>query len=330
MPPRFQPQSFGKALDISGGGQSISLERILAEGSKSFHTASKLLPPGIRTSATALYAFCRIADDIVDDAKDGGVALTALRARLDDLYAGRLTEHPLDFAFYETISTYAIPKAIFLAMFDGFVWDSENRRYDTIEDTLAYCARVASTVGVMMSLVMGERRPAVLAGACDLGLAMQLMNICRDVGEDADRGRVYLPSAWLEEAGIDRDGFLAHPVFTPALGEVVRRTLAVARHHFTLADIAIHYLPRDTRLAIRAAALIYADIGRVIRNNGYDTVTARAYTSKFRKVILLFRAVGAKFWRARPHLAPAHPSVEFLIDAVSAFDAASSQGSEAA
>jgi phytoene synthase len=306
---------------LEGSNESSSLDRILAEGSKSFNTASKLLPSRIRKPVTVLYAFCRIADDVVDDAKEGGTALESLRARLDDLYEGRITNHPLDAAFHGTVSVYRIPKEIFLAMFEGFLWDSENKRYETIGDTLDYSARVASTVGVMMSLIMGERRPEVLARACDLGIAMQLVNICRDVGEDADRGRMYLPSEWLAEVGIDRDRFLAHPVFTPAMGEVVKRTLEVASRHFALANIGISRLPKDARLAIRAAALIYADIGRVIRKNRYDSVSTRAYTSKLRKLVLVLKAFSAKFWSEKPNEEPAHPSVKFLIDAVASHDA---------
>lgn len=319
--PRFVRQSFQDALtDPSASSSPGSLERILAEGSKSFHAASKLLPKRIRQPVTVLYAFCRISDDAVDDAADPRRALDALHCRLDDIYNGRPADHPLDRAFFETVTEYRIPKAILSGLFEGFEWDAEGKRYETFEDTAAYCARVASTVGVMMTLIMGERRPEVLARACDLGLAMQLVNICRDVGEDADMGRVYLPDEWLKEAGIDRDAFLAHPVFSPALGEVVQRTLDTAGRHFALGDIGIGYLPKDARLAIRAASLIYADIGRVIRKNHYNSVTTRAYTTTLRKLWLCLRAAGARFWRSAPNDGPPHPSMGFLIDAVADYD----------
>ena len=316
---RFVKQSFAGALAVKETGASPqSLDRILAEGSKSFNAASKLLPRRIRRPVTALYAFCRISDDAVDDARDPMRALDGLYRRLDDIYDGSRVNPPLDQAFLETVETYRIPKALPAALFDGYAWDAAGKRYDTIEDTTDYCARVASTVGVMMTLIMGERRKEVLARACDLGIAMQLVNICRDVGEDADMGRVYLPSEWLREVGIDRDAFLAHPVFTPALGTVVERTLATAKRHFDLADIGISRLPADSRLAIRAASLIYADIGRVIRRNGYDSISVRAHTSTFRKLWLCARSVGARFWAPRPNDVPPNPSVRFLIDAVAA------------
>ena len=316
---RFVKQSFAGALTAKETSAiPQSLDQILAEGSKSFNAASKLLPRRIRRPVTALYAFCRISDDAVDDARDPRRALDELYRRLDDIYDGRPINHPLDRAFLDTVETYQIPKALPAALFEGYAWDAAGKRYDTLEDTTDYCARVASTVGVMMTLIMGERRKEVLSRACDLGLAMQLVNICRDVGEDADMGRVYLPSEWLRDVGLDRDAFVAHPVFTPALGTVVERTLKIAKRHFALADIGISRLPADARPAIRAASLIYADIGRVIRRDGYDSISTRAHTSTARKLWLSLRAVGARFWAPRPNEVPPHPSVQFLIDAVSA------------
>ncbi len=324
---RYVPRSFERALLAPfAADDSMSLERILAEGSKSFHAASKLLPRRFRRPVTVLYAFCRIADDAVDRATNPKAALAGLQQRLDDIYNGNPADHPLDRAFLETIADYRIPKSIIEALFEGFAWDSEGRRYDTIEDTADYCARVASTVGVMMTLIMGERRPEVLARACDLGLAMQLVNICRDLGEDADMGRVYLPTRWLEEAGVDRDAFLAHPVYTPALGRVVERALDLAKRHFKLADTGIASLPKDARTAIRAAALIYADIGRVIGRNRYDSVTTRAHTSALRKLWLCLRAVADRFGRKKPSFLPPHPSVRFLVDAVAASDTSERKG----
>ena len=321
--PRFRKPSFENELAIQRTeGSERSLETILKEGSKSFAAAAKLLPRRIRPAATAIYAFCRIADDAVDEADNSDEALADLTDRLDRIYAGNPIDHLVDRAFHEAITTYGIPKEVLLGLFEGFAWDNRGKLYETLDDTLDYCARVASTVGVMMTLLMGARRPEVVARACDLGLAMQLTNICRDVGEDADNGRIYLPRTWLVEAGVEPEALLAHPRFTPALGDVVARVLEVAAEHYRLADIGIRALPRDVRLAIRAARLIYADIGRVIAKNGYDSISSRAYTSKWRKVWLCFRAIGARFWRHVPNAAPAHDSVRFLVDAVVAHDRA--------
>ncbi len=323
METRYKRQSFAQALTLPNAQDTqLSLDNILAEGSKSFNAASKLLPTRTRRPVKVLYAFCRIADDAVDDAEDAKSALEALYHRLDNIYEGRLSLDPLDRAFYETVTKYGIPKSIISAMFEGFEWDVNGKPCQTINDTLDYCARVASTVGVMMSLIMGQRDPQVLARACDLGLAMQLVNICRDVGEDADMGRVYLPTDWLAQVGIDRHDFVLNPTFSPALGEVVERTLKLAYHHFELADIGISCLPRDCRVAVKAASLIYSDIGRIIKKNNFDSVSTRAYTKTLRKLWLCIKATKSIFKKRMPNEYPSHSSVQFLVDAAVSHDTA--------
>jgi phytoene synthase len=316
-PPRFVTKSFANEIALDGAPSSDRvLDDILKEGSKSFSAAAKLLPKRIRPAATAIYAFCRIADDAIDDADQADDALERLTDRLDRIYSRDPIPHPVDRGFFQAVTTYGIPKSIPLALFEGFAWDRQNRHYETIRDTLDYCARVASTVGAMMTLLMGARQPRVVARACDLGLAMQLTNICRDVGEDAENGRVYLPRQWLAEAGVDPDALLTDPQFSPALGQVVEQVLGLAATYYQRADIGIRQLPRDVRLAIRAARLIYEDIGRAIAKNRYDTVSTRAYTTKSRKVWLCLRALGARYWRSAPNDALADPSVAFLVEAV--------------
>ena len=179
-------------------------------------------------------------------------------------------------------------------------------------------SRVAATVGVMMTLLFGERTPVLLARACDLGLAMQLTNICRDVGEDARAGRVYLPLAWLREAGLDADALIAHPEPSPALGKVVARTLALADTYYRRADGGMALYPRDCRLAVKSARLIYSAIGRVIKRHRYDSVSTRAYTSKARKLWLLASALPVLLHPGRVNREPPAAAAQFLVDAVGA------------
>ncbi len=127
-----------------------------------------------------------------------------------------------------------------------------------------------------MTVLMGRRDHRVLARACDLGAAMQLTNICRDVGEDARNGRVYLPLQWLRDAGVDPDALTAHPAHSEALGAVVDRALREADGLYRGADLGVAMLPRDSRVAIRAARLLYSEIGAVVRGEGNGRVTARA------------------------------------------------------
>jgi len=297
---------------------------ILREGSKSFHAAGLLLPARARGPIAALYAFCRVADDAVDlvatDRK--GAAVERLAVRLASVYAGTPDDHPVDRAFAATVRAHRIPRALPEALIDGFRWDVENRRYETFSDVVAYSARVAATVGVMMTLIMGERAPHVLDRACDLGVAMQLTNIARDVGEDAREGRLYLPLAWLRREEIDVDAFLAAPRFEPRIGRVVRRLLARAEQLYARADRGIPMLPRDVRTAMKAARLVYADIGREIAEADYDSVTSRAHTSGARKAVLLAQALPATIVPSLPSRAePPLREVRFLVDAVAELDA---------
>ena len=296
-PERFVPAPVrSQDFALGGAGEAADIEacrQILAEGSKSFSAASLLLPRRMRAPAAAFYAFCRVADDLVDFSDDPGPAVVELAARLDRIYAQTPDDDPVDRAFCRVVERYAIPRAVVDALIEGFAWDADERSYETLDEVLAYCARVASAIGVVMTLFMGPRDPKTLTRACDLGAAMQLTNICRDVAEDADRARLYLPAAWLRERGVDPEHFVAN--FADYAGdarvaEVIEELLKVADLHYRRADAGIAMLPRDCRPAIRAASLIYADIGRVIREQGCDPHKGRAHTSKGRKLWLLLRA----------------------------------------
>lgn len=262
----------------------------IRKGSKSFHLASLLLPPETRKAAVALYAFCRHSDDLIDDPRSDRHSLQQLRERLDLIYRGTPADYPCDRAFQKTVRDYAIPKCIPAALLDGFEMDISKRTYWTLEDVKEYATGVAATVGLMMALLMRTGEPEHLARAADLGIAMQLTNIARDVGEDARNGRIYLPMDWLDQHGINPQTFLVSPRFSPEIGQVVKRLLQEANRHYRLGHAGISALPSDCRHAIRSAALIYEEIGTEIVANGYDSVTQRAHTSLMRKVSLLAAA----------------------------------------
>ncbi|MFN7126579.1 MAG: phytoene/squalene synthase family protein [Allorhizobium sp.] len=264
----------------------------IRRGSKSFHLASLLLPASTRQAARALYAFCRHSDDLIDDPKSGMPALLRLRQRLDLIYAGEPAPFACDRAFARVVHNHAIPKPVVEALLDGFAMDLEGRRHETIEDVKAYATCVASSVGLMMSCVMGVRDRAALARAADLGIAMQLTNIARDVGEDARNGRLYLPLEWLDEHGIDGAAFLRNPQHSEALGVVVQRLLDEAARHYRLGHAGIRCLPKSCRHAIRTAALVYEAIGEDIAANDYDSVSRRATTGLGKKIGLMIKARG--------------------------------------
>jgi 15-cis-phytoene synthase len=269
--------------------------QILRQGSKSFALASLMLPGRVRGSVAAVYAFCRVADDLIDHARAAESALETLQQRLALIYAGTPQDTPVDRAFGEVVFQYGIPHTVPEALFEGFLWDLQRRSYETLADLRAYAVRVASTVGVMMAQLMGVREPETLARACELGAAMQLTNIARDVGEDARAGRLYLPRQWLQEAGLDPALLMAKPTFSPSLAQVIKRLLDEADRLYDAADEGIFLLPRDCQTAIRTARLVYAEIGAALRQRGFDSINGRVFTSRWRKIQLLGRA-----WFSKP------------------------------
>lgn len=271
------------------GADLAACRALLRGGSRTFYAASFLLPRAVRDPASALYGFCRVADDAVDSG-DPGFGLERVRERLERIYAGRPLDFPADRAFARVVRSYAIPRALPEALLEGFAWDAIGRRYETLDDLIAYAARVAGAVGAMMSLIMGARSPEALARACELGVAMQLSNVARDVGEDARNGRLYLPIRWLREAGIDPDAFLRRPEFSPSLGEVVVRLVKAAERIYSRARPGIERLPPACRPGIRAAALLYAEIGHEVRRAGGDSVSQRARVPAARKAWLVAQA----------------------------------------
>lgn len=288
----------------------------LRQGSRSFHAASLLLPAEYRSPITALYAFCRVADDEIDRADSTARALHSLDCRLERIYAGRPADCAVERSFSDVVHRYGVPRTLPEAMLEGFDWDLGGKRYHSMSDVYAYSARVAGTVGVMMAILMGVRDEDNLSRACDLGVAMQLTNIARDVGEDARAGRLYLPAELLADRGVDARGWLREPEFNRGVAHAVREVLAEADRLYRRAEWGIARLPLRCRPAMFAARLIYAEIGRVIRDNGWDSVNRRAVVSGPRKAGLLARAGQATIAGCRPGDAPSLTEVRFLIDAV--------------
>ncbi len=291
---------------------------MLRGGSRTFFAASHVLPRRISEPATALYAFCRVADDAVDLEGGKAAALARLRERLEFAYNRRPFSTAVDRAFAEVVDRFGIPRALPEALLEGLAWDAEGRRYEDFSELKAYAVRVAGAVGAMMSVLMGARTPQLLARACDLGVAMQLTNIARDIGEDAREGRLYLPKQWLRSAGIDPGAWLARPVFSEALGMVVQRLLDEADILYARSRLGIAGLPFACRPGIHAARLLYAEIGRDIEARGCNSVSHRAVVSRRRKAMLLAQSVAALVRTNRSKEADPLPEAQYLIDAVAA------------
>jgi phytoene synthase len=265
-------------------------------GSKTFFAASRLLPLRIRTASIALYAFCRVADDFVDEAPPGEAPLSVLNHRLDMIYAGTPQDHVEDRALHLVVQQYQLPRHLLDALIEGFAWDSEGRIYNSIEDVHDYAARVAGSVGAMMCWIMGLQNIETLERACEMGVAMQLTNIARDVGADAALGRCYLPRRWLIEAGVQPEDWLTRPDITPGIKIVVTRLLTEADRLYKQSQHGIAALPPDCRAAILAASMIYREIGVQLRREGLDSVHHRTVVSTKRKFVLLASAWVQASW----------------------------------
>jgi len=293
--------------------------QLMRGGSKSFFAASRLLPVRVRPPAIALYAFCRLADDAIDDGDDPALAMVDLKSRLDAIYAGRPGAEDADRALTVVVHRYGIPIGLLEALLDGFLWDSQGRRYETLADVEAYGARVAGTVGAMMSLIMGASSDTAIARASELGVAMQLTNIARDIGDDARMGRLYIPRAWFREIGMDADAWLADPVFDARIAGFTQRLLLRADALYRRGEFGLSELPWDCRPAIQAARLVYAEIGKQLERDGLDSVSHRAVVSTPRKLTLIARATAVALKApAMPDvpLSPV-PAIHYLVDIVS-------------
>jgi phytoene synthase len=292
----------------------------IREGSYSFHAASKLLPAEVRDPALALYAFCRIADDEVDNGDHKPAAVLALRDRLDLAYGGTPRNAPADRAFTALIEEFDMPRALPEALLEGLAWDGMERRYATLSELRSYSARVASAVGAMMCVLMRVRDAQALARACDLGVAMQLTNIARDVGEDARARRLYLPTDWLAAEGIDIEAFFSDPKPSPAIRRMVRRLLREANHLYHRSEPGVKRLPLKARPGILAARYCYDAIGRSLAQNGHDSITRRAFTTSTQKLgwlgVSVLRAASITVLPESPVIyAKSLPETAFLVEA---------------
>lgn len=263
----------------------------IRKGSKSFAAAAALFGAETRADAEMLYAWCRHCDDVIDGQDLGhGMAAPgpeAARARLEALYAktraalaGEHTDD-VDFAAFQRVALRRrIPERYALELLDGFAMDVAARRYETLEDTLDYCWHVAGVVGVMMALVMGVEPDDLptLRRAQDLGLAFQLTNIARDVVEDAGNGRIYLPAAWLSEAGVP-EAEIAAPERRPALFGVTQRLLTAAEPYYDSARAGLPALSFRSAWAIAAARGVYRQIGVEVIKRGPAAWDTRAAAS---------------------------------------------------
>lgn len=254
----------------------------MAKHSKSFALASRLLDARTRDQTAVVYTWCRWIDDAVDGDLPSDDVLARLASDLSDAYAHRATE-PVLAAFGTVARERGIPYTYPAELLAGMAMDIADTRYLTMDELHLYCWRVAGVVGLMMSHVFGVSDDDALVHAAHLGIAMQLTNICRDVSEDWQRGRLYLPDELLARHGAaGLAGELGRPLPTTALdsvGAAVRELIALAERHYRSGDRGIRMLPWRAALAVRAARNVYSAIGGRIARAGYDVTAGRAVVS---------------------------------------------------
>jgi phytoene synthase len=282
---------------------------MIRTGSKSFSLVARLFDAETRDAVFFLYGWCRYCDDQVDE--DGKTEnqdeLVRRVKRLKECTASAFSfapqREPVFVALQYVARRYGIPAHYALELIEGMAMDVRGTRYGTLKELLLYCYRVAGTVGLMMSHVMGLRDERALKHAADLGIAMQLTNIARDITEDAARGRIYLPLSWLNEASITSEE-IALPEHREKLAVLTRRLLREAERYYRSGDAGLWYLSFRSACAVAAARRVYAEIGAVLLRKGSCAWDQRTYVTGPLKVWVMARAamgvlrsVPRRLWR---------------------------------
>jgi len=268
-------------------------ESLTAMHSRSFHLASGLLSPEKRRAIRALYAFCRVSDDIVDVAQ-GNARLALEKWRLRAMSMHPPADDLVALAWADARRRFKVPPRYAEQLIDGVGRDLSQTRYQTFEDLAAYSYGVASTVGLMSMHIIGFSGPEAIPYAIKLGVALQMTNILRDVGEDWRAGRVYLPIEELAAYGLSEDDLAAGRV-DDRWREFMRFQIARNRQLYREARPGIAMLDADGRFAIAAAADLYRGILDDIEAHDYDVFNRRSYVSTARKLLML----PGIWWRSR-------------------------------
>ena len=291
----------------------------ITQGSTSFRAASRLFGRQLREDVWQFYAWCRRCDDEIDGQDHGGASapltpeerrrrLERLQALTHRAMAGEPVDDPAFIALQRVSRRHQLPQRWADELLAGFAMDVDGRRFEAPEDTLAYCWGVAGVVGVMMAAIMGARDPEVLKRAQDLGLAFQLTNICRDVREDAENGRIYLPQAELRKVGLAPDvRVLLDPANRAAVFKVVEQELELAERYYASARRGLRALPFRGALAVSAARGVYREIGRRILRAGPEALATRASVPKPVMAWLLVRGAMVAAWSRVERLTPPSP-----------------------
>ena len=256
---------------------------------RNFYYSFILLPPDRKNAMCAVYAFMRYCDDLSDEPGATHTAMDQWRHALTEALAGRPDDHPVWPAFLDTVTRFAIPHQYFLAMIEGVESDLEPRVIRTFDELYQYCYRVASVVGLTTVHIFGFTSPAALPLAEKCGIAFQLTNILRDVKEDAELGRVYLPAEDLERFGVTREA-LQQGLRTEQFGRLMEFETARARTYYQESAPLLGYIQPRARPSLWALIAIYSSLLEHIAEAHYDVLLRRISLSTTEKLWIVFRA----------------------------------------
>lgn len=268
---------------------------------KTFYMAARFLPNKKQRSIFAIYSLCRYVDDLVDEMgnpvfpkqlnyRETGKQLEQWKRKLQDTYEGKTFDNPILLAFSDVLRNYKIPMELPFLLMEGVCTDLYKNRYSTFDELRSYCYKVASTVGLMTSEVFGYRSGETLKHAVDLGIAMQLTNILRDVGEDLENNRIYLPREDLERFGVKESRLFEH-LLNERFIELMKFQIDRARTFYSRSDKGINLLAQDSRLPVYLARHNYSRILDKIDENGYNVFNTRACLNATEKISILPRIV---------------------------------------
>ena len=287
---------------------------VLGVHARSFSWAAAFLPSHAADDAAVVYAMCRLIDDLVDENPSLEGARRDVTALIDEL-EGRAEPRPLVVSYLEIAHRTGMGLQPVHALIEGVLDDLREVRMADDRALIRYCYHVASTVGLMMCAVLGVRDPTAWPYAVDLGVAMQLTNICRDVKEDANNGRVYLPATRLAAQGLTPTQLVDAQVPGGAVVPIVDDLILLSERYYRSANHGMHHIPARTRVAIHVASRVYRAIGKRLRRHGSDPMVGRTIVPWFEKVfwvaVGLLDAAKSPFTRM-PHECDLHQHIDDL------------------
>jgi phytoene synthase len=264
--------------------------RVARTRARNFYYSFVLLSREQRNAMCAVYAFMRYCDDLSDEPGAHSSAIEQWRAVLDDALAGRCGAHPVLPAFYDTVTRYRIPARYFHQMIDGVSSDLEPRRFETFDQLYRYCYQVASTVGLTVIHIFGFDSPDAFLLAEKCGIAFQITNILRDIREDAQRGRIYLPAEDLDRFRVSEDD-LHRGVLSPEFLELMNFEAGRARRYYQESQPLLELVHPRSRASLRALISIYSQLLDRIERSNYDVFSRRISLPAAEKCWIVVRAL---------------------------------------